>query len=168
MSKVILHCPSCGSKFSHNIENKGKLVAGSSGLAAGAILGAKVGIAMGPLGAIAGTVPGAILGGIFGKNIGKSYDNPQCPFCGTKFQIPNSIIYNHLLMEESQNIPEDIHLLINNKLYFELAEQLVILEINNNMGLVNTILNYLKKTDKTLMNNVQVIRKDLRERNNLI
>ena len=58
---------------------------------AGAILGAKVGIAMGPLGAIAGTIPGAILGGLFGNNLGNNYDNPRCPNCNTKVQIPRSL-----------------------------------------------------------------------------
>jgi DNA-directed RNA polymerase subunit RPC12/RpoP len=89
--KMYIHCPSCGYGFSHAKQNKGKLTGGASGLAAGAMLGAKVGIAMGPLGAIAGTIPGAILGGLFGKDIGKKYDNPRCPSCGTKFQIPESL-----------------------------------------------------------------------------
>lgn len=89
--KVHVYCPICGYGFSHLLQNDGKLKGGAGGAAAGAIIGAKVGIAMGPLGAIAGTIPGAILGGLFGKDFGKKYDNPMCPSCGTKFQIPDNL-----------------------------------------------------------------------------
>lgn len=86
--EVFVHCPACGYGFAHEILFNGKVLGGVGGASAGAILGAKVGIAMGPLGAIAGTIPGAILGGIFGNN----YDKPRCPNCGTKFEIPNSLM----------------------------------------------------------------------------
>lgn len=89
--EVFVHCPRCGYGFAHKLLSNGKSLGGISGASAGAILGAKVGIAMGPLGAIAGTVPGAILGAVFGNNLGNNYDNPRCPNCNTKFQIPNSL-----------------------------------------------------------------------------
>lgn len=89
--KVIVHCPSCGYKFSHKISIGGTATGGIGGMAAGAALGAKIGIAGGPFGAIAGTIPGAILGGLFGKNIGKGIDNPRCPSCSTKFSVPNNL-----------------------------------------------------------------------------
>lgn len=89
--EIFVHCPGCGYGFTHELLSNGKAVGGISGASAGAILGAKVGIAMGPLGAIAGTIPGAILGGLFGNNLGNNYDNPRCPNCNTKFQIPSSL-----------------------------------------------------------------------------
>ena len=89
--KVMVHCPSCGYKFSHTITIGGTATGGIGGMAAGAALGAKIGIVGGPLGAIAGTIPGAILGGLFGKNIGKGFDNPRCPSCSTKFSVPNNL-----------------------------------------------------------------------------
>ncbi len=85
-----LYCPSCGFGFIHKIKIGGKVVGGSGGAAAGAALGAKIGIAAGPLGAIAGTIPGAILGGIFGSGAGGKLDNPQCPKCGAKFNLPEN------------------------------------------------------------------------------
>jgi len=88
---VLLYCPSCGFKFTHEIKDKGKIIGTTGGASAGAVLGAKMGIAMGPLGAIAGTIPGAVLGGLFGNKLGTKHDNPQCPVCGTKFNIPNNL-----------------------------------------------------------------------------
>ena len=89
--KVYVHCPSCGEGFSHSKQSGGKVTGGVGGATAGAILGAKLGIVMGPLGAMAGTIPGAIIGGLFGQDFGKKYDNPRCPNCGIKFQLPDSL-----------------------------------------------------------------------------
>lgn len=89
--KIFVHCPACGYGFNHELTNGNAVGGGISGASAGAILGAKVGIAMGPLGAIAGTIPGAVLGGLFGNSVGSNFDNPRCPNCNTKFQIPNSL-----------------------------------------------------------------------------
>ena len=100
-NEINLYCPSCGFGLIHKIKNGGKIVGGSSGAAAGAALGAKIGIAMGPLGAIAGTVPGAILGGIFGGKAGGNLDNPQCPKCGTKFNLPEN---KKILPRERQTV----------------------------------------------------------------
>ena len=83
-----IFCPKCGYKFLHEVNITGKAVGGGSGAAAGAAIGAKIGLVAGPFGAIAGTIPGAILGAIFGAKAGESYDNPQCPSCSAKFQLP--------------------------------------------------------------------------------
>lgn len=80
-------CPRCGYSFNAEVTSTGKSVGGFGGLAAGAALGAKIGIVAGPLGAIAGTIPGAILGGIFGTKAGNSFDKPQCPKCGQRFDM---------------------------------------------------------------------------------
>jgi DNA-directed RNA polymerase subunit RPC12/RpoP len=92
IKKIYLHCPSCGYGFTHELIIDGKVKGGLGGVAAGALLGGKIGLALGPFGAMAGTIPGAILGGIFGKNIGNDFDKPRCPDCGTKFQIPRSLL----------------------------------------------------------------------------
>lgn len=89
--EIKVHCPKCGYGFNHEVIISGQVTGGIGGAAAGAILGGKIGLALGPLGAIAGTIPGAILGGIFGKDFGNDFDNPRCPSCATKFQIPNSL-----------------------------------------------------------------------------
>lgn len=89
--EIRVHCPKCGYGFIHEVVISGQVTGGLGGAAAGAILGGKIGLALGPLGAIAGTIPGAILGGILGKDFGNDYDNPRCPSCATKFQIPNSL-----------------------------------------------------------------------------
>lgn len=89
--EIKVHCPKCGYGFIHEVVISGQVTGGLGGAAAGAILGGKIGLALGPLGAIAGTIPGAILGGILGKDFGNDYDNPRCPSCATKFQIPNSL-----------------------------------------------------------------------------
>ena len=83
-----LFCPNCGEEFEHEISITGKAVGGTGGAAAGAALGAKIGIVAGPIGAIAGTIPGALLGAIFGSQAGDTFDKPQCPKCGTKFDLP--------------------------------------------------------------------------------
>ena len=101
--KVIVHCPSCGYKFSHKISISGTATGGIGGIIAGAITGAKIGIAGGPFGAIAGTIPGAILGGIFGKNIGNGFDNPRCPNCSTKFSVPNNLKKNGNISLSNRN-----------------------------------------------------------------
>lgn len=102
--KVIVFCPSCGYKFSHKITIGGAATGGLGGMAAGAAFGAKIGIVGGPLGAIAGTIPGAILGALFGKNIGKNIDNPRCPSCSTKFDVPNNIIGNRDITLNNSNV----------------------------------------------------------------
>lgn len=88
---VVVHCPSCGFKFKHEVSNSGTKTGLVGGAAAGAALGAKIGIVGGPFGAIAGTIPGAILGGIFGKQGGEHFDKPTCPQCETKFSIPDNL-----------------------------------------------------------------------------
>src|SRR5690606_11168818 len=88
---LMVFCPSCGTKFKHELTYLGRSGGAISGAIAGAMMGAKTGIVAGPLGAIAGTVPGAILGVIFGKNAGNSFDKPVCPKCKTKFVLPDNL-----------------------------------------------------------------------------
>ncbi len=86
---VSIYCPACGHGFTHERKAAGKTLGAVGGAIAGAKVGAGVGLVGGPLGAIAGTIPGAALGLFFGGKAGRSLaDDPKCPKCATKFQLP--------------------------------------------------------------------------------
>lgn len=59
---IVIFCPACGHKFSHEKKAAGKALGAVGGAIAGAKVGAGVGLVGGPLGAIAGTIPAPLLG----------------------------------------------------------------------------------------------------------
>jgi phage tail tape-measure protein len=86
---VSVFCPKCGHGFTCESKSTGKKVGLVGGALAGAKVGAGVGLVGGPIGAIAGTIPGALLGAVFGGRLGRSVaDDPKCPKCSTKFELP--------------------------------------------------------------------------------
>jgi uncharacterized membrane protein len=86
---ISVYCPSCGHNFNHEKKGTGRTLGAVGGAIAGAKVGAGVGLVGGPLGAIAGTIPGAALGLLFGGRLGRSLtDDPKCPKCATKFELP--------------------------------------------------------------------------------
>jgi hypothetical protein len=100
--KIWLECPACKEGFVHWIDESGKNALGLVGAAAGATLGTKIGVGgflagaalgtkagvlLGPIGMAAGLVGGGIVGLMTGKKFGEKFDRPQCPKCGTKFDI---------------------------------------------------------------------------------
>jgi uncharacterized Zn finger protein (UPF0148 family) len=169
--EVTVFCPSCGFKFNYLEHFSGRVTGGVGGAAAGAILGAKVGIAMGPLGAIAGTLPGAILGSVFGKDLGKKIDNPICPSCQTKFELPSNLkkkitdlLVNNQSKTAGPTIPDEVNQWIIKNMYYELAKYLVKKEKGGQTMESKKIMGAIRNSNSSLAKKVEEVKRDLLNR----